>query len=79
MEAERCVAHVANSWLRVNRNCDGWSWVFVWHRMSSRAESASPNPHEYTVRVYVIAPQSGGPERTLTRPGTIHAFQYADL
>ena len=53
--------------------------LFGWHRMTSQSTAASSNSKEHSVRVHVIAPQSGGPERTLTRPGTIHAFQYANL
>ncbi len=49
--------------------------LFAWHHMTFQGETAP----EHSVRVHVITPQSGGPERTLTRPGTIHAFQYADL
>lgn len=30
-------------------------------------------------RVTVVRPGRGGVERTVTRPGTVHAFQYADL
>src|SRR5580700_5858006 len=53
--------------------------LFAWQRVTSRGEAASSDSREHSVRVHVITPQSGGPERTLTRPGTIHAFQYADL
>jgi HlyD family secretion protein len=32
-----------------------------------------------SVRVDTVRPKPGGVERTLTRPATIHSFQYADL
>jgi HlyD family secretion protein len=53
--------------------------LFAWHHMTSQGEAVSADLPGHSIRVHVITPQSGGPERTLTRPGTIHAFQYADL
>jgi RND family efflux transporter MFP subunit len=49
--------------------------LFAWHQ----GKTASSDSQQHSVRVHVIAPQTGGPERMLTRPGTIHAFQYAEL
>jgi HlyD family secretion protein len=53
--------------------------LFAWFRLTSQGEAAPSDSSGHAVRVHVITPQAGGPERTLTRPGTIHAFQYADL
>ena len=38
--------------------------------------AAMPEP---PVRVYVVRPQQGGVERTVTRPASVHAFQHAAL
>ncbi len=43
----------------------------------SSAEDDPANPR--AVRVRVVAPRQGGLERTVTRPGTVHSFQYAQL
>lgn len=51
----------------------------VWRR--DRSSDSSPHAASTTqpVRVRVVHLQSGGVERTVTRPGTVHAYQFAQL
>ncbi len=54
--------------------------LFIGHRFTTAQDSSTPDPvKQQSIRVRVINPQTGGMERTVTRPGAIHAFQYADL
>jgi HlyD family secretion protein len=52
-------------------------WLFWNHRTASVQTQAADQ--EQPVRVRVVTPQQGGRERTVSRPGTVHSFQYADL
>ena len=52
-------------------------WLFWNHRTASAQAQAVEQ--EQPVRVRVVMPQQGGLERTVSRPGTVHSFQYADL
>jgi multidrug efflux pump subunit AcrA (membrane-fusion protein) len=48
---------------------------WVWGSGDDAGSSAQEKP----VRVRVIQPQQGGVERTVTRPGMVHAYQFAQL
>ena len=50
-----------------------WFWGKTDHTAGQSVRRSKP------VRVQVIKPQQGGVERTVMRPGTVHAFQYAQL
>ena len=56
--------------------------LYAWHASTNQGRKPADNAatsHAAAVRVDTIRPKQGGVERTLTRPGTIHSFQYADL
>jgi HlyD family secretion protein len=54
--------------------------VYALHHGGGGSQAHGAAPAGGTkVRVLVVKPQQGGVERTVTRPGTVHSFQYADL
>jgi HlyD family secretion protein len=46
---------------------------------SSSRRGHGEEPNKAALRVKVVHPHKGGMVRTTTQPGTLHAFQYADL
>jgi HlyD family secretion protein len=50
-----------------------------WIRDQGSAHQNSSTAAPTLVRVHVVAPESTGGEFTVTRPGTVHFFQYARL
>ena len=50
--------------------------LLAWNYRPAHAESADT---EQPVPVHVVTPKRGGLERTVTRPGSVHAFEYALL
>src|SRR5262245_49082303 len=66
--------------------CGGGALVFAWsleHSRSAERSHSSRNPaagsRSFLPRVQVIHPQRGGMERTTDQPGTIRAFEFAEL
>ena len=51
----------------------GAAWVGLGH--TARPPAVLPSP----VAVRVVKPEAGGVERTVTRPGSVHSFAYANL
>ena len=45
----------------------------------SPASEQDESKNKAALRVNVVKPHKGGMARTTTQPGTLHAFQYADL
>src|SRR5208337_2120027 len=45
----------------------------------SPASKQDESKNKAALRVNVVKPHQGGMARTTTQPGTLHAFQYADL
>ena len=48
-------------------------------RRTAAEETSRSDGNESPTRVRVVTPRPGGLERTVARPATVHAFQYADL
>jgi HlyD family secretion protein len=55
--------------------------LFLWGfpKAESAGKATAGTPAKSQVRVTVVKPQRGGVERTVTRPGVLHAYQYAEL
>ncbi len=56
----------------------GVSWLVLEHPRKDHA-AGGPPAEAKKVRVDVVRPQRGGAERTLTRPASVNAFDYANL
>jgi HlyD family secretion protein len=57
-------------------------WLWVRGAQADNPSQASPDNSSVRgtrVRVWVVKPQQGGVERTVARPGTVRAYQFAQL
>src|SRR5262245_45810849 len=58
----------------------GFAYLFATIRLDSVSQhSTAKSPTEVLPRVEVVAPVPGGLVRTTTQPGSVHAFEHADL
>lgn len=79
MRRRRLVVLAVANLLLVGATIAFWLWVLPREKTpAEQAEHSETYPGQ-AVRVRVIRPQPGGMERQVTRPGTVHSFQYAAL
>ena len=56
-----------------------WAWSRGGEKESAAEGASADSPMEPTTTVEVVTPTPGGLERTSTQPGTLHAFESANL